>query len=36
MIAERCGGGVSVGESPMGGARFEVTLPLRDNAVRAS
>jgi signal transduction histidine kinase len=36
MIAERCGGTICVGESPLGGARFEVTLPLQDNRVRVS
>lgn len=27
LIAERCGGSVAVGGSPLGGARFEVVLP---------
>jgi signal transduction histidine kinase len=36
MIAERCGGAIGVAESPLGGARFEVTLPLGDKAVRVS
>lgn len=36
MIADRAGGDIGVGESPLGGARFEVTLPLRDNAVLVS
>lgn len=31
MIAERAGGGVRVGASPLGGARFEVTLPLKED-----
>lgn len=29
LIAERCGGGVSVADSPLGGARFEVLLPAQ-------
>jgi signal transduction histidine kinase len=29
LIAERCGGGVRAGDSPLGGARFEVVLPAQ-------
>ncbi len=29
LIAKRSGGGVWVGDSPLGGARFEVTLPAK-------
>ena len=37
LIAERCGGSVAVSDSPLGGARFEVVLPLKaDLATRAS
>jgi signal transduction histidine kinase len=37
MIAERAGGSVRIADSPLGGARFEVTLPLKeDSAARAS
>jgi signal transduction histidine kinase len=30
MIAERAGGGIYVCDSPLGGARFEATLPAKD------
>lgn len=36
MIAERAGGSIRATDSPLGGARFEVTLALRDNVVLAS
>lgn len=37
MIAERAGGSIGVTESPLGGARFEVALPLKEeSAARAS
>ena len=31
MIAERAGGAVRVAASPLGGARFEVRLPLKED-----
>jgi signal transduction histidine kinase len=36
MIAERAGGGIRVTESPLGGARFEVALPLKEAAKEES
>lgn len=37
LIAERAGGTVRAGASPLGGARFEVLLPVQaENSVRAS
>jgi signal transduction histidine kinase len=36
MIAERAGGGIRVMESPLGGARFEITLLRKASEARAS
>jgi len=36
MIAERCGGEVTVADSPMGGARFELLLPQWESPPAAS
>jgi signal transduction histidine kinase len=36
MIAQRAGGTIRVADSPLGGARFEVMLPLHDIGERAS
>lgn len=34
MIAERAGGGIRVTESPLGGARFEASLPTKEEFVK--